>query len=58
MKRCMIIEIFKIRSINIAQNMKLSIKDFFSKWSHLLQKFLIENFSFFVQHKYRIMMHN
>ena len=58
MKQCMIIEIFKIRSINIAQNIKLSIKNFFSKWSRLLQKFLIENFIFYVQHKYRIMMRN
>ena len=58
MKQCMIIEIFKIRSINIAQNIKLSIKNFISKWSRLLQKFLIENFIFCVQHKYRIMMRN
>ena len=58
MKQCMIIEIFKIRSINIAQNIKLSIKNFFSKWSRLLQKFLIENFIFCVQYKYRIMMRN
>ena len=58
MKQCMIIEIFKIRSINIVQNIKLSIKNFFSKWSRLLQKFLIENFIFCVQRKYRIMMRN
>ena len=41
---------------NTAQKMKFSIKDFFSKrdqirsflwiWSHLLKKFLMENFSF------------
>ena len=41
---------------NTAQNMKFSIKDFFSKcdqirrklriWSHLLEKFLMENFIF------------
>ena len=26
--------------------MKFSIKDFFSKWSHLVKKFLFENFIF------------
>ena len=44
----------KISSINTAQKIKLSIKNFFSKgdqihrklqiWSHLLKKFLMENF--------------
>ena len=29
-----------------AQKMKISIKDFLSKWSHLLKKSLIENFIF------------
>ena len=43
--------------IYTAQKMKFSIKDFFSKcdqirrklriWSHLLKKFLMENFTFF-----------
>ena len=31
-----------------AQKMKFSIKDFFSKWSHLLEKSLMENFLFCV----------
>ena len=31
-----------------AQKMKFSIKDFFSKWSHLLKKSLTENFIFCV----------
>ena len=47
----------RTRSANVtAQKMKFSIKDFFSKcnqihrklriWSHLLKKFLMENFIF------------
>ena len=58
-------EILKVRNViwktETAQKMKFSIKDFFSKcdqirsflriWSHLLKKFLMENF-FFVQWEY------
>ena len=45
-----------VRGSNIAQKMKFSITDFFNKcdqirsflriWSHLLEKFLMENFIF------------
>ena len=48
-----------IVTVNIAQKMKFSINEFFSKcdqilsflqiWSRLLKKFLMENFFFFVQ---------
>ena len=45
--------IYALLICNIAQKVKFSIKDFFSKcdqilwiWSHLLKKFLMENFIF------------
>ena len=51
-----LVENVSISSISTAQKMKFSIKDFFSKcdqirsflwiWSHLLKKFLMENFIF------------
>ena len=34
------------RRVFTAQKMKFSIKDFFSIWSHMLMKFLMENFIF------------
>ena len=49
---------------NTAQTLKFSSKDFFSKcdqirrklriWSHLLKKFLMENFIFYAVHKKKI----
>ena len=51
------IEADGMADVYTAQNMKFSIEDFFSKceqirsflriWSHLLKKFLMENFIFF-----------
>ena len=35
-----------LHKFSTAQKMKFSIKNFFSKWSHLLKKFLMENFMF------------
>ena len=52
----LLILFLKILKLNTAQNMKFSIKDFFSKcdqirrklriWSHLMKKSLMENFIF------------
>ena len=39
-------ENLQIFSNGTPQKMKFSIKDFFNKWSHLLNKLLMQNFSF------------
>ena len=55
--KCLYKEADGMADVYPAQNMKFSIEDFFSKceqirsflriWSHLLKKFLMENFIFF-----------